>query len=252
MPRSPANSRAPRTGKRQATTPARRPRVSAPKPRGRPPQKPEAELAVRQRLLDATRTVFSHVGYHGLSVELVSAEAGFSRPTFYKHFRNTDEPIAIVIQQVNDQLIESLLGAVADKREPFAALEAGLDAWRRWGDDLGPMLRPLFAELHDPHSPASAHRKRTLAILAAQLTALTVTLGRQPPTRIQVDALLNSIEYLGYRFHLDTPRDAAHWKQTRDAMLRLAFGLLGTAHEWQHATQLAQALGVDLNPRDIH
>lgn len=209
-------------------------------------------MAMRQRLLDATRTVFTRVGYHGLSVELVSAEAGFSRPTFYKHFRNTDEPIAIVMQGVNDTLIESLLSAVSGKHDPFAALEAGLDAWRRWGDDLGPMLRPLFAELHDPHSPASAHRLRTLGILAARLAELTVNLGRQPPARIQVDALLNGVEYLGYRFHLQTPRDDAHWKQTRDAMLRLALGLLGNAHEWQHAAQLAQALDVDLNPRDAN
>lgn len=231
-----------------------RPPASTPKPRGRgrPPQGPEAENAIRQRLLDATRTVFTRVGYHGLSVELVSAEAGFSRPTFYKHFRNTDEPIAIVIQSINDHLIAGLLGAVAEQRDPFAALEAGLNAWRRWGDDLGPMLRPLFAELHDPHSPACAHRKRTLGILAARLTELTANLGRQPPTRVQVDALLNGVEYLGYRFHLETPRDDAHWKQTRDAMLRLALGLLGTAHEWQHAAQLAQALDIDLNPRDAH
>lgn len=196
------------------------------------------------------RAVFTRVGYHGLSVELVLAEAGLSRPTFYKHFRNTDEAIEIVIQDVNDQLIASLLAAAAGHTDPFAAVDAGLLAWRRWGESLGPMLAPLFAELHDARSPASAHRKRTLRILSDRLVQVTESFGRARPTRLQVDALLNAVEYLGYRFHLETPRDDASWKQTRDAMLRIALATLGNAHEWQHALPLAQALDIDLNPRD--
>lgn len=223
---------------------------ASPRGRGRPPAGPLAHAAVRQRLLDATRAVFSRVGYHLLSVELVLAESGLSRPTFYKHFRNTDDAIDTVIRTVNDQLIAGLLGAVAGQRDPYAALEAALTFWRRWGEELGPMLRPLFAELHDAHSPASRHRQRTLAILGSELVRLIEGLGRPRPTRLQVDALLNGVEYLGYRFHLDTPRDEASWKQTRDGMLRLAFAMLGTAQEWQHAVPLAQALHIDLDPRD--
>jgi TetR/AcrR family transcriptional regulator len=218
--------------------------------RGRPPAAPEAHAAVRQRLLDATQAVFAQSGYHGLSVEQVLTESGLSRPTFYKHFRNTDEAIEIVIQSINDRLIESLLAAVAGQRDPFAALEAGLNAWRQWGDSLGPLLRPLFAELHDAHSPASRHRRRTIAILGERLRELIATLGRNRPTQLQVDALLNGVEYLGYRFQLETARDDANWKQTRDAMLRLALAMLGNAHEWQHALPLAQALHIDLEPQD--
>lgn len=218
--------------------------------RGRPPAGPESRQALRRRLLDATRTVFTRVGYHGLSVELVLAEAGLSRPTFYKYFRNTDAAIDQVIQDVNDRLIDSLLAAVSGQADPFAAVEAGLYAWRRWGEELGPMLRPLFAELHDPHSPAARHRARTLGILAARLAETTAGFGRPQPTRLQVDALLNGVEYLGYRFHLETPHDDASWKQTRDTMLRLALALLGNEHEWAHAPQLAHALGIDLNPRE--
>lgn len=220
------------------------------KTRGRPPSGPEAQAAIRQRLLDATAAVFTRVGYHGLSVELVLAEAGLSRPTFYKHFRNTDEPIDRVIQDVNDRLINSLMAAVAGRTDPFAAVEAGLNAWRQWGDELGPMLRPLFAELHDAHSPASTHRKRTLGILGAALVTLTESFGRARPTRLQIDALLNSVEYLGYRFHLETPRDAASWQQTRDVMLRLALALLGTRQEWEQAAQLARSLNIELEPKD--
>ena len=228
-----------------------KPDPSAPlRSRGRPPAGPEAHAAVRQRLLDATGAVFAQVGYHALSVERVLAESGLSRPTFYKHFRNTDEPIDLVLREVNDRLIEGLLASVTGASNPYAAIEAALHCWRQWGEDLGPMLRPLFAELHDLHSPASRHRQRTLAILGEKLVTLIEGLGRPRPTRLQVDALLNGVEYLGYRFHLETPRDDASWKQTRDAMLRLALGLLGNTHEWQHAAQLAQALQIDLEPHD--
>ena len=79
---------------------------------------------------------------------------------------------------------------------------------------------------------------------------MTEGFGRARPTRLQVDALLNAVEYLGYRFHLETPRDDESWKQTRDAMLRIALATLGNAHEWQHALPLARALDIDLNPRD--
>lgn len=219
--------------------------------RGRPPQGPEAQEALRQRLLDATQAVFTQVGYHGLSVEAVIAEAGLSRPTFYKHFRNTDEAIDVVIRAANDRLLAALM-AVMDGMggDPFAVVEAGLTAWRQWGEDMGPMLRPLFAELHDAHSPASAHRRRTLDIAAAALMQVTEALGRARPTRLQVDALLNGVEYLGYRYHLETPRDANSWKQTRDAMLRLTLALLGNADDWARAPQLAHVLNIDLAPRE--
>ncbi len=193
---------------------------------------------------------FAQTGYHGLSVERVLEEAQLSRPTFYKHFRNVDEAVEEVLRDVNDRLIEALIAQVAGARDPFAAIESALGCWRRWGDELGPMLRPLFAELHDPHSPASRHRKRTLAILGERLGTQIEELGRSRPTRLQLDALLHGVEYLGYRFHLETPRDDASWKQTRDAMLRLALGLLGTTDDWRDAVPLAQALRIDLEPRE--
>lgn len=225
-------------------------RKSAAKPRGRPPAAPETHAAIRQRLLDATRTVFTRTGYHGLSVERVLAEAKLSRPTFYKHFRNTDEPIDIVLHEANDQLIDSLLEAVAGSPDPTAALVAGFTAWRNWGNELGDMLRPLYAELHDARSPAAAHRKRTLSILGRELVSLVERLGRPRPSRLQVDTLLSGMEYLGFRYQLETMHTEKAWKQTRDMMLRLGLAVMGGRPEWTHAAQLADALKIELEPKD--
>ncbi|MDO9175957.1 MAG: TetR/AcrR family transcriptional regulator, partial [Actinomycetota bacterium] len=200
----------------------------------------------------ATRAVFTRVGYHGLSVELVIAEAGLSRPTFYKYFRSTGEPIDLVLAGVNNQLIDAVLAAVDGPADPFGKVEAALMAWRHWGDALGPMLRPLFSELRDPHSPASRHRERTLEILANRCGDLFESLGRVRPSRLQIDALLNGAEYLGYRFHLESPRDEASWQATRAAMLRLALAMIGTAADWAMAVPLARALNVTLDPLPVN
>jgi AcrR family transcriptional regulator len=221
----------------------------SPRRRGRPPLRPEEREVVRQRLLEATRAVFTRVGYHDLSVDLVVAEAGLSRPTFYKHFRNAEEPLDLVIQDVNDRLIASLFAAVAAHTDRMEAIEAGLEAWRQWGEHLGPMLRPLFTELHDPHSPVSRHRHRTLTLLSSLFGRLAQVLGRPAPNPILVDTLLNGLEYLGYRFHLETPRDAASWRESRAAMLRLALAMLGDETDWEQAPRLAEKLRVDLKPR---
>lgn len=235
MPRQPARATV-------APAATATPKIRPPR-RGRPPQDEATQQAVRRRLLDATRRAFTRVGYHALSVELILAEAGLSRPTFYKHFRNSDEPIRLVIREVNDDLINRLAGAVAGtlaepalagtaRRDVFSLIDGLVVVWRQWGTDLGPMLRPLFNELHDAHSPAAPERLRTHAILGDQLIALTTALGRPPAPRLAIDALLQGVEYLGYRWHLDTPQDAASWRETLDAMRRLTLALLGGPEDW--------------------
>lgn len=243
-----AGSGRPRQGGKRATpTRGMTPR------RGRPPQDEAAQQAVRRRLLDATRRAFTRVGYHALSVELILAEAGLSRPTFYKHFRNSDEPIRLVIREVNDDLINRLAGAVADTAPAdgnvYALVDGLIGVWCQWGTDLGPMLRPLFNELHDAHSPAAPERLRTHEILGEQLLALTAALGRPPASRLAIDALLQGVEYLGYRWHLDTAGDAASWEETRDAMLRLTLALLGGPEDWTQFPAIAARLGLQIGAR---
>ncbi|HET8731086.1 MAG TPA: TetR/AcrR family transcriptional regulator [Moraxellaceae bacterium] len=226
--------------------PARRPSP----PRGRPAATPEALETQRRRLLDATRTVYGLTGYHGLTLDKVLALAGVSRPTFHKHFQNVRAAVDQVLQELAERLIAGLIVAVIDLDDGVAAIEAALEAWRRWSGELGPLLRPIFAELHDPRSPVSAQRERALTLIADSMAQVAERVGRPRPTRLQMDALIHGVEYLGFRFHLEPAGDATSWKQTRDAMLRLAIGLLGTREEWGHALQLAQALDVELEPRD--
>lgn len=215
--------------------------------RGRPPKTDDEQELVRRRIIAATREVFISEGYHGLSVELILARCGLSRPTFYKYFRHTDEPIELVLREVNDQLIDSMTDAVSSVEGVFAKIEVAINVWRQWGNELGPLLKPLFSELHDVHSPASKHRSRTINALADRIMEAVEQEGRPRPARLLVDALINGVEFLGYRFQLESPRDDASWKQTRSAMLRMTLGLLGSEAEWQNAVALAGLLDVNLD-----
>jgi TetR/AcrR family transcriptional regulator len=218
------------------------------RPRGRPAQAAGQQDLMRRQLLAATREVFILRGYHGLSVELIVAESGISRPTFYKYFSSVDEAIDQLLRELNEELIEGMTRIIDAAQGAQAKLDAALSYWRKWGDEQGPMLRPLFAELHDAHSPASRHRQQTLAVLAQRLCQLIESLGRPRPADVLIDVFITSIEFLLYRYHLQTVRDEASWQETRNAMLRLVVGLLGNQQDWAMALPIAQTLDINLNP----
>jgi len=125
--------------------------------------------------------VFARVGYHGLSAELIIEEAGISRPTFYKYFRSTEEPVEVLVSQVNDDLIARLMAAVAAAPDPLAKVESAILAWRQWGEDLGEFLRPFFAELNNPATPVGRHRQQTLTLLTGQIAGIIELLGHARP-----------------------------------------------------------------------
>lgn len=225
------------------------PAPAAPRRRGRPAAPADADL--HRRLLEAARRVFVRTGSAGASEALLAAEAGVSEALLRQYFTSVDAALEQVMRDMGERLIAKLLVAVIDLDDAVSALEAGLLAWRQWGEELGgPLLGRLRAELHVPGSPVARQYAVTLDFLATNMAQLAVRFGRPRPNRAQLDALLTGLGHLGFRYQLDTPRDAESWKQTRDAMLRLTIGLLGSREDWAEALALADALGVDLGDSD--
>lgn len=197
---------------------------------------------MRQAILAATRRVFARVGSHELSVERVLAEARLSRPTFYRYFRSVDAALDRVLRDANDELIAAVRAAVEREQAPGGKVEASVLAWRDWGAELGPMLRAMSAELHDVRSPVHRHRRRAMRILSETIVQAIEAMGRRRPSPLVLDALIHGLEYLGYRYHLGSARDAQSWQQTRAAMARLAFGLLASEEELAIGLPLLRAL----------
>lgn len=214
--------------------------------RGRPPMTDSDAGKARERILQATRQVFARAGYHEISVEQVIAEAGVSRPTFYRYFHSVDEAVELLVSQVNHDLIQCIMAALNSEPEPAAKVEAAVLAWRQWGEDMGEFLRPFFGELHDPHSPVGRQRQLTIGLVSAQIAEAVVLLGRERPSPLRVAVFIDGMEFLGYHYHLNTPRDEASWNEARQAMFRLAIGMLGDGSDWANALDLARDFHIDL------
>lgn len=215
--------------------------------RGRPPRSLKEVESIRRMIMDATACVFADHGYHGVSVELIVMAASISRPTFYRYFKNTDEVIELILKEANDRLIVDVITAMREAMGPLQKVEAGLLAWRRWGEQTGPLLRAIFAEMHSPDSPAAAHRQRVLDAITVELNRVMLALGRTELDPLRIGAFVIGVEYLGYRYHFGSEKPSEQlWVRTRQAMLRLAIGLLGGVHEWGQAPQLAAVLDIPL------
>jgi AcrR family transcriptional regulator len=208
--------------------------VAAARRRGRPPQSEQEAAAARARIVDATADVFAEHGSHGLSVALIIERAGIARPTFYRYFANAEQPLQLILDTSDMALVHGLQEALDRADDEIGMVVNGIDAYLTWARNHGPALRPLFAELHDPSSPVSPHRERTLVMLRERLIARFERLGRTPPSSIDIDVLLHAFEYVGFRVALADSVDAtAEWART--TMARIALVLLGTSADLELA-----------------
>jgi AcrR family transcriptional regulator len=202
--------------------------------RGRPPQSAADAAAARARIVEATADVFAEHGSHGLSVALIIDRAGIARPTFYRYFANAEQPLQLVLDSSDMALVDGLQHALDSADDEIDMVLRGIDAYLAWARDHGRALRPLFAELHDPSSPVSGHRERTLQVLRERLIARFGRIGRRPPPSIDIDVLLHAFEYVGFRVAMADSDDATvEWART--TMARIALVLLGTAADLEAA-----------------
>ena len=217
-------------------------------PRGRPPKTPAETESIRASFKAATAKAFAEQGYHGLAVEHILQHSGLSRPTFYRYFANADQVLDLVLQDVNDRLLADMQAALHAAPDPMGKIAAGLKAWRQWSDWVGPMLHAIHAALYDKNTLVAIHGQRVRDAITAQINEAVRLSGRPTLDPIQLETFMIGIEHLGYRYFTssrepgDPERDAI-----RQAMLRLAIGMLGSKAEWAIAPQLAAQLGVRLD-----
>lgn len=167
--------------------------------RGRPPQTPAQADEVRARIEVATGEVFTEHGSRGLSVARIIERAGISRPTFYRYFGNAEQPLHALLTVSNAGLVGGIRTALAHSDEPVQLGIAIIDAYLEWARGHGPMLRPVFAELHDPASPVSAYREQAFDDIRALVRTKFAELGRALPSPLDLDTALQTCEYVVYR-----------------------------------------------------
>lgn len=218
------------------------PRETAAVRRGRPPQTEEQAEEVRARIVEATAAVFARTGSRGLSVAQIIEQAGLARPTFYRYFGNATEPLLAVLDASNDGLVGGIRAALAGTDEPVQLGIRLIDAYVDWARGHGPMLRPLFAELHDPGSPVSAYRERALDDIRDLVRKTFDELGRPAPAPLDLDAALHVCEYVVYRLTAGaapgSDPDPALTTEARITMIRILLVTLGTRDDLAYAMEL--------------
>ncbi|MFE3445947.1 TetR/AcrR family transcriptional regulator [Nocardia sp. NPDC059180] len=210
--------------------------------RGRPRQTKQQAEEVRARIVLATAEVFSRTGTRGLSVAQIIEQAGLARPTFYRYFANATEPLLVVLDTSNDGLVDGIRNALTVTTEGVELGIRLIDAFLDWARGHGAMLRPLFAELHDPGSPVSGYRERALDDIRAIVREKFTELGRPVPSPLDLDAALQVCEYVVYRISAGADPGSEPDPETvaaaRVTMIRVVLATLGNTDDLNYAMEL--------------
>ncbi|MDB5985921.1 MAG: hypothetical protein JWR16_974 [Nevskia sp.] len=89
---------------------------------------PEARKQLRrQQLIDAAIEAFGERGFHGVTVREICAGAQLTERYFYESFRGLDALFIAVYSQLNGELRDATLQALANtEKQPLGLAEAGL------------------------------------------------------------------------------------------------------------------------------
>ncbi|MBL1073958.1 TetR/AcrR family transcriptional regulator [Nocardia sp. 2] len=219
-------------------TQAPAPAAETPPRRGRPPQTEEQADQVRARIVLATAVVFAEHGSRGLSVARIIEQAGLARPTFYRYFANATEPLHAVMATSNEDLVSGIRDALSDTTEPVELGINMIEAYLYWARGHGPMLAPLFAELHDPTSPVSSYREAALEQIRGLVHVKFAEIGRPAPTDLNLETALQICEFVVYRISAgapDTEPDATTLANARATMIRGVLAMLGRREDVEYA-----------------
>lgn len=76
----------------------------------------------RRRVLRASVEIFSRRGYRATSMNEIAAGVGLSKPTLYHYFRNKEELLVLIYQDVLDESLRMARETVASSPTPLDAI----------------------------------------------------------------------------------------------------------------------------------
>jgi AcrR family transcriptional regulator len=193
--------------------------------RGRPPKPKSAGESIPETIIAATRYVYADTGFRDFSVELVLAEAGISRPTFYRHFKDKYDVISVVVERANRLLLDEVLQRIDGSQSLRDVVDRGVEAYFDWGLNIGKLAGSIYREIHDPESPASVHRDKNMVRLTAVLQSAGEHSGLQLDSAVY-EALVHTIEHVGHRAFWPTARSAKETQALKDTIYLILYRTL--------------------------
>lgn len=164
--------------------------------RGRP-SKNDDTLSIDRVIIDAAAEVCAVHGFHGTTVELILQQAGISRPTFYRFFKNKEDVLKRMAEEINQELVITVSHAVEKAGTEPEKIETAVDAYLDWGIRRGEIVSVLYSALSDPAFPIPEIRENTFRKLTWLFVDELKKTDRPAFDPLFIDALINTVEYLG-------------------------------------------------------
>jgi len=93
------------------------------------------EKPLRERILDASRSLLLEEGYRGFSLRRVAGRVGVTATSIYLHFKNKDDLIHALIDESIQRLNEQLEKTASEVSDPVDRLEALARTYVQFGLD---------------------------------------------------------------------------------------------------------------------
>jgi AcrR family transcriptional regulator len=123
---------------------------------------------LRQEILDAARDILVREGYEGLSMRKVAERIDYSPTAIYLHFKDRDDLVFCVCEQLMGGLVKELQQVADRTRDPLVALEKGLRRYVEFGLKHPEHYLATFGipHGHDPEKDARYQEPGTMAMQA--------------------------------------------------------------------------------------
>ena len=147
---------------------------------------------LRRRLLDAGRAVFARCGYAAATVDDVIAEAGTSRATFYRYFRNKDDLFVELSHACFRELhaVLETLADLGDNDDTEAQVAAALEHYERVRDRHAGAFRAWMERSAEPDDRLREASRLTVEAFTDSLAGALATRGLPSDVDLRVRAHL--------------------------------------------------------------
>lgn len=126
-------------------------------------------LSPRGQILLGAAAAFGARGHADTTVEHILAEAGVSRRTFYRFFKNKEDVFEQLFESAAIMFIQAIRNAAAAGGTPEQMLSRCIDAYLGLPQAAGPLFHVFQVEVNRPGSLLHARRERVIGELIAML-----------------------------------------------------------------------------------
>lgn len=218
--------------------------------RGRPRLTAAERAQAREPVLEAAARLYGRTPYSELTVAMLLAEAGWTRPRFYRWFSGLDEVLDAVVLRAQAALLKKVVTAsLGEGKGILERAEQAIDAYLSWIDDTGPVLLALHREANLPNTPVYRGRQRLLKALRDHLTRLAAASGFPDVPLLFFESVIAAVEHVGAAYTVQRMAGQGDVATARAVAMRIVLAALagpedqsrvpplpGTLSEWTSNT----------------